>query len=142
MNGYVIGTTNFVEPAGGHETTSSPKGSYFSIWVVSADDKITDIKIPHRDWMGGGSRNFYPALKGVFTWTHDWGRHKEPPGDAGAYWIQGDRVQKVISEEVGPDSIRVSPDGCKIALVSEPYEKRQPYVNNSSLHLLDVCRGE
>ncbi|MCS6303423.1 MAG: hypothetical protein H8K07_07140 [Nitrospira sp.] len=139
MNGYVLGTTNFIEST---EKSSSPRNDAFSIWLFLTDGNVSELAMPRRDWMRGGTRNFYPTLTGVFTWTHDWGRHKRPPGDAGAYWIHGHRVEKVISEEVGPDSIRVSPDGCKVAFVSEPYEKRQPYVRNSSLHILHVCGGE
>lgn len=139
LNGYVLETTNSVEST---EMSSSIKGGIFSIWLFLSDGKISELAMPRRDWMGGGSRSFYPARSGVFSWTHIRGRHKELPGDAGAYWIHGDRVEKVISEEIGPDSIRVSPDGCKIAFVSEPYEKRRPYVTNSSLHVLEVCKGE
>lgn len=139
MNGYVLETTNFAEST---KKSSSLRGDTFSIWLFLTDGNVSELVMPRRDWMRGGTRNFYPSLRGVFTWTHDWGRHKRPPGDAGAYWIHDDLVEKVISEEIGPDSIRVSPDGCKVAFVSEPYEKRQPYVRNSSLHILHVCEGE
>jgi hypothetical protein len=139
LNGYVLETTNFIE-----STAKSPslRSDTFSIWLFLADGNVSEFVMPRRDWMRGGTRNFYPAPKGVLTWTHDWGRHKNPPGDAGAYWIQGDKVLKIISEEIAPDSVRVSPDGCKVAFVSEPYEKRQPYVRNSTLHILHACEGE
>ena len=139
MNGYVLGTTNFIEST---KKSSSLRDDSFSIWLFLTEGNVSELVMPRRDWMGGGSRSFYPARSGVFSWTHIRGRHKELPGDAGAYWIHGDRVEKVISEEVGPDSLRVSPDGCKVAFVSEPYEKRQPYIRNSSLHILHVCEGE
>lgn len=73
MNGYVIGTTSFVEPAESYKSTTSLNGQAYSVWLFSADGNITDINVPYQDWMRGGTRNFYPALKGVFTWTHDWG---------------------------------------------------------------------
>lgn len=139
LNGYVLGTTNFVQST---ESSSSPKDRFYSIWLFLPDGKTSEIKVLRQDWMGGGSRDFYPARNGVFSWTHIWGRHRKPPGDAGAYWIQGDRVEKVVSGEIGSDSIRVSPDGCKIAFVSEPYENRQPYTAKSFLHILHVCIGE
>ena len=139
MNGYVLGTTNFVNPT---ENSSLSRGDTFSIWLFLSDGNVSEIVMPRLVWMRGGTRSFYPAQEGVFAWTHDWGRYNNPPGDAGVYWIQGDRVERVISEEIGPDTIRVSPDGCKIVFVSEPYEKRQPYVRTASLHLLHLCGGE
>ena len=139
LNGYVLETKNLIEST---EKLSSRRIDAFSIWLFLSDGKLSELAMPRRDWMGGGARSFYPARNGIFSWTHIRGRHKELPGDAGAYWIQGDRVEKVSGEEIGPDSIRVSPDGCKIVFVSEPYEKRQPYVRNATLHLLHVCRGK
>ncbi len=139
FNAYVLYGYNFIDVRTGQYSPSWPRDLPHAIWLFWPDGTIQELQIPgsYSGWYG-----FFPARNGVFAASHGRGKKEHLPGDAGGYWVQNNRVQKVTNEEIGPDSIKESLDGCKIAFVSEPYENRQPYVRNSTLHVLEVCKGE
>ena len=139
LDAYVLYGYNFVDTKTHQYSPSWPNDLPHTIWLFFPDGTIQELQVPgpYSGWYG-----FSPARKGVFVASHGRGEKNHHPGNAGGYWVQDDRVQKVISEEIAPSSIRVSPDGCKLVFVSEPYKDRRPSVRNSTLHVLEVCKGE
>jgi hypothetical protein len=139
LNAYVLYGYNFLELRTHQYSPSWPNDLPHAVWLFSPNGTIKELQVPgpYSGWYG-----FFPMRKGVFAASHGQGRKKQLPGDVGGYWVQDDRVQKIISEEIGPDSISVSPDGCRIAFSSQPHESRQSADGNSALHMLEVCKGE
>ncbi len=60
-------------------------------------------------------------------------------GEAGGYLVRND-VPVLVVRGV-PERIAVSPDGCKIALINNKYEKHFPTAERFRLQVVNVCQG-
>ena len=139
LDAYAMHGKSLVSVRGGDLDQLGADDLIHAVWILYSDGHLKELRVPGPSY--GGWHAFYPASEGVFVASHGQGKLKGFPGDAGGFWIKGNREEKVISGEIASLSIKVSPNGCKIAFVSQPYENRRPFILNSTLHILQVCKG-
>jgi hypothetical protein len=137
VNGYLLLSAQLVDPKTGGQVASWRKDTFQQIWTLKPDGIATELQVPtpYNRW-----DSLFPLREGVFA-TGRSVKVTEPrgPGDAGAYWIHGEgRVEKLVAGII--NNRAVSPNGCKVAFVREPYDNL-PIANRITLQLLDICQG-
>jgi len=105
-------------------------------WLMKPDGSVTKHEV-----LGyfGGWTSVTPTQNGLFVITNAINVHKSlDPGDAGAYWVHQNQPHKISRGMIG--SFTVSPDGCKVAFVRDPFDAkdREPRI---TLNFIDVCKG-
>jgi hypothetical protein len=113
-----------------------------TVWWMSPDGSITELKIPVGPWVKGGSVWALPTAKGIFLIYHGH-KSRRDPGPAGGYLVQGEKYFKVIDGDIrGP---AVSPDGCKAAISHAPYSDADSNTkdpNYRTLKVINFCPEE
>lgn len=105
-------------------------------WIMRPDGSVT--KHESLGYFGGWT-NATPMRNGLFVITNAINVHKSlDPGDAGAYWVYQNQPQKVISGMIS--NFSVSPDGCRVAFVRDPFDARDRE-SRITLNVIDVCEG-
>ncbi len=133
-NAYFIWASAYIDEKTGRETNPYPTGSRHPIWWLTPDGQVTSGDIPVEPWMGA-SYGLHPTKVGLFVDTRSakgFGRL----GDAGGYLLQGRQKRKLIGGLL--EKVAVSPDGCRIVFVHDPYVKK-PVVERLTLKVVDVC---
>jgi len=105
-------------------------------WLMKPDGSITKHEV-----LGyfGGWTNATPTQNGLFVITNAINVHKSmDPGDAGAYWVHQNQLQKISGGMIG--SFMVSPDGCKVAFVRDPFDAKDRELR-ITLNFIDMCKG-
>lgn len=138
-NAYLLYALSYVDKTTGREEAVGvwPKGVPLPVWWLAPNGKVTKVDIPYMPLMNGGSRGFYPTRSGIFMFSHQ-ARDLGDPGEAGGYLVQGQVVKKLITGMLWKTA--VSPDGCKVAVVHDTYDKK-PKVHRTTLKIVDVCKG-
>ncbi|MDR4466349.1 MAG: hypothetical protein MRJ66_19020 [Nitrospira sp.] len=137
LNEYVLFSAHLVDPETGKQVASWQKDMLQQFWILKPDGSVTEFRVPtpYNRW-----DSLFPLREGVFA-TGRSAKVTEPrgPGDAGAYWVYGEGgMEKLVAGLINKTG--VSPNGCKVAFVREPYDTRST-VNRITLHLLNICRG-
>jgi hypothetical protein len=135
---YLLSPIVYIDPETGKEEPVGqwPKGKPVQVWWLTPDGKVTTENIPYMPLMRGGSRGFLPSREGIFIYSHkldDIGK----PGDAGGYLAQGDSVKKLITGLL--ENVSVSPDGCHVAFLHDPYTA-EPFYKRVHVKILSLCR--
>lgn len=105
-------------------------------WLMKPDGSVTKHEV--LGYFGGWTKAT-PTQDGLFLITNAINVQKSlDPGDAGVYWVHQNQLQKISGGMIG--SFTVSPDGCKVAFVRDPFnaKDREPRI---TLNLIDVCKG-
>jgi hypothetical protein len=120
-NAYFLPPITYIDSKTGKEEPIGPwpKGKAVPVWWLSPDGSVTTESVPYMRFMRGGSRGYFPTRQGIFIYSHKTdGAGK--PGDAGGYLARNGQATKLITGMV--ESVSVSPDGCRIALIHDPYD--------------------
>jgi hypothetical protein len=140
-NAYLLYPIAYIDPETGKEDPIGPwpKGKSIPMWWLAPDGKVTTEEIPYMPFMRGGSRGFYPTREGLFITSHkidDLGK----PGDAGGYPAQKGSVTKIITGYL--ESTAVSPDGCQVALIYDPYDTvyGKDRLNRITVKTINLCQ--
>lgn len=135
--GYLLAPHSYIDPETWKEEAIGlwPKGKPVPMWWMAPDGTVTTEEVPYMPFMRGGSRAFSPTRKGIFISTHKtddmW-----KPGEAGGYLAQGGKVTKLITGML--EQITVSPDGCKVAFLHDPYVPA-PVLERVKVKVINVC---
>lgn len=107
-----------------------------SFWILKPNGTITEHEVLE---VLGGWHHFLPLRSGIFAIGGTINVEKSgDSGSRGAYWLEGDRIQKIVAGFV--NTAAVSPDGCKVVFVPEVHDN--PLTENrTTLHLVDICKG-
>ena len=137
LDGYVLFTSKLIDPKTSQPLASWRKGAFQQFWILRPDGITTELHVstPFNRW-----DSLFPLRKGVFATGRSF-KVAEPrgPGDSGAYWIHDEgRMEKLTDGLVS--NAAVSPDGCKVAFVREPYDQL-PIGHRVTLQLLNICEG-
>jgi hypothetical protein len=142
-NSYLLYPIAYIDAHTGKEEPVGPwpKGKPVPMWWLAPDGTLTTEIIPYVRFMRGGSRSYFPTRHGIFVTTHkadDLGK----PGDAGGYLARNGRVTKLITGLL--DSVSISPDGCRIAFIHDPYDTIHGIerLNRINVKVIDVCQEE
>lgn len=138
LNSYVLFTGNLIDPKTGQPVASWRKDLVQQFWTLKPDGSVAEFLVPtpYNRW-----DSLVPLCEGVFAAGRS-AKVTEPrgPGHAGAYWIHGEgRVEKLTTGLITYTS--VSPNGCKVTFVREPYDNL-PIGDRITLQLLNICQGE
>jgi hypothetical protein len=120
-NAYFLHPIKYIDPQTGNEEPIGPwpEGKPVTVWWLVPDGTITTETIPYMRFMRGGSRDYFPTKAGIFIYTHKTNGLGKP-GDAGGYLARNGLVTKLITGLL--ESVSVSPDGCRVAFVHDPYD--------------------
>lgn len=140
---YFVSSEYFYEdsrhPAGGYTRSPWPLNQLRPVWWLFPDGSIETILLPSGPWREGGSIAFLPTVEGVFVQSHN--LSKTGLGNAGAYLVHGEKITKLASAYV--ESPSVSPDGCRVAYVHDPYDRfpREKRLSQITLRVVEFCQG-
>jgi hypothetical protein len=142
-NAYLIPSERYRDPMTGVVQQiggSWPKGKPLPVWWLTPEGKITEEQIPYAPFMARGSRGFFPVKVGIFVWSHAIAV-RGGPGDAGGYVVRDGTIQKLITGMV--HSPVISPDGCKVVFVHDPYDTEFPKdrADRITVKVIDLCEG-
>lgn len=134
---YLLFSAHLVDSKTGKQVPSWQKDALQQFWILKPDGTVTELHVPapYNRW-----DSLFPLREGVFA-TGRSAKVTEPrgPGDAGAYWIHGEgHLEKLATGLINKSA--VSPNGCKVAFVREPYDTLR-IENRVTLLLLDICLG-
>ncbi|MDH5348456.1 MAG: hypothetical protein OEW13_11185 [Nitrospira sp.] len=137
LDNYVLFTGRLIDPKAGQPVAVWRKNLVQQFWTLKPDGSVTEFRVPtpYNRW-----DSLFPLRQGVFA-TGRSAKVTEPrgPGDAGAYWVHGEgRIEKLVAGFISKTG--VSPNGCKVAFVREPYDNLR-IENQVTLLLLDICQG-
>jgi hypothetical protein len=126
-------------PAGGYTRAPWPLDQPRPVWWLYPDGKVEVILLPPSPWRDGGSISFYPTLRGVFVQSHS--LSKTGLGNAGGYLVHREKITKLVEAYI--ENSAVSPDGCRIAYIHDPYDvfPRKVRLQRITLRAIELCRG-
>jgi hypothetical protein len=141
-NSYLLYPITYIDRDTGKEEPIGPwpQGKPVPVWWLNPDGIVTTETVPYVRFMRGGSRSYFPTQVGIFITTHkadDVGQ----PGDAGGYLARNGQVTKVITGLL--DSVSISPDGCRVAFIHDPYDTvyGNDRLDRITVKSINVCRG-
>jgi len=103
-----------------------------NVWLLYPTGRVETIEVPKGPWTAPGG--YAPSRAGLIMFSRAL-TTGAGPGDAGAYVVNGKRVDKVIAGLV--EDFDVSPDGCKIAISVNPYTSQ---MRRTGIKMIDVCK--
>lgn len=138
LDEYVLFSNRLVDPKTGRQMASWRDDARQPFWRLKPDGTASEwhVPAPYHRW-----DSLFPLREGVFaTGRSVKGTAPRGPGDAGAYWIHGEgRIEKLATGLINKAAI--SPNGCKVAFVREPYDNLR-IEKRSTVQLLTICQGE
>jgi hypothetical protein len=142
-NAYFLYPIRYIDSQTGKEEPIGPwpKGKPVPVWWLSPDGVVTTETVPYMRFMRGGSRGYFPTREGIFIYTHKTDGVGKP-GDAGGYLARNGQVTKVITGML--EGVSVSPNGCRIALIHDPYDTIHGIerLNRINVKVLNICPEE
>ena len=142
-NSYLLYPIAYIDSETGEEEPVGPwpKGKPVTVWWLSPDGTVKTETVPYMRFMRGGSRSYFPTREGIFITSHkadDLGK----PGDAGGYLFREGQVIKVITGLL--DSVSVSPDGCRVAFLHDPYDTTygKDRLERITVKSINLCQGD
>ena len=140
---YLLYPIAYIDPRTGKEEPVGPwpHGKPVPIWWLTSEGNVMTETVPYMRFMRGGSRSYYPTREGIFISTHK-ADDLAKPGDAGGYLVRKSQVIKLITGML--DSVSVSPDGCRIAFVHDPYDTiyGKDRLNRITVKSINLCQRE
>jgi len=140
---YLISSVRYRDPVTGvvqHVEGSWPKGKSLPVWWLTPEGKTTEVEIPYAPFMSRGYRQFLAVKEGIFVRSNALAVGGGA-GDAGGYLVQEGTIRKLITGLLHNPAI--SPDGCKVAFVHDPYDTEFPKdrAGRITVKAIDLCEG-
>lgn len=132
-NAYLLWGYSYIDKVTGTEYPYIPLDKSQPLWWLTPDGRVQEQAIPIKPWMR--KQEFYAIQDGLLVASRgitDLGE----PGVSGGYIVRHETEQKVMSGLL--ESVAVSPDGCKVALIHDPYTK-EPFYKRVGLKIISVC---
>ncbi len=130
---YLLWGYSYIDKATGTEYPYIPPDKSQPIWWLTPDGQVKEQAIPNKSWMK--KQEYYAIRDGLFVASRgitDLG----DPGVAGGYILKSGTEQKLISGML--ENVVVSPDGCKVALIHDPYTK-EPFFERINVKVISIC---
>lgn len=129
LNAYVLNKATY-DPA-------NPGTNSFRI--LERDGNFKDVLISKA--MLHGRQKIYPLKYGYLSDYSDGKYSNTDPGDRGLWWLQGEKVERMIVGAL--HGVSISPDGCKTAFIharnsKDYFSQKQPY---RTIKFIDLCTG-
>lgn len=124
----------------GHEYYSPQWTETHSFWILQRNGDLKEV--PYAQTMLEGRVDVYPLKQGYLAYYSSGRFTMTDSGDHGLYFMQGDKVQRLIVGLV--EGVRISPDGCKVAFVharnaEEHDATTKPY---RTVKIINFCQGD
>ena len=134
QHAYLLWGYSYIDKKTGTEFPYIPPDRSQTVWWLAPDGQVTEQAIPMRSWMR--KQEYYAIRDGLFVASRgitDLGN----PGVAGGYILKPGTEQKLIIGLL--EDISVSPDGCQVAFLHDPYTA-EPFYKRFYVKIINVCR--
>lgn len=109
-------------------------------WLLRPDGTLEQIFSPQgKSWAQQDWANFHLTRRGLFLVSKRFLGDGDL-GEAGGYLLQGENPIRIMLGVL--QWVAVSPDGCKLAVVNNRYERHIPIAERFKLQMIDVCQGD